>query len=98
MADLVLITKPANGILFDSVANNVPTGTTEIALKRFIPKDFPEIRTVLLYGDRVTVVPTNGEPFNLDLDSNEGFIPVSHIAASAVSDLEDLFDKFIALL
>lgn len=95
----IKITKELNGMLIDFSDLSAENGYgVTIPKKRFMPKDFNNITEVFLYNDRVVVNDISGESHSLDLTGTDGMYPISHIETIAVSDLDDLFSKFIAVL
>jgi hypothetical protein len=99
--DLIKITKETNGILFDTAGLAVVKpdawGVT-ISKKMFVPSNEPSISEVHYYNDRVVVQGNTTVSYSLNLDGSNGAQPISHIEGSPVSSIEDIFDKFIAIL
>ena len=96
----IKITKEVNGMLIDfsDLSGEDGYGIT-IPKKRFMPKDFNNITEVFLYNDRVVVNDIGGMSHNLNLlGGATDTYPISHIETIAVSDIDDLFTKFIAIL
>lgn len=95
----IKIIKEVNGMLIDfsDLNGNAEYGIT-IPKKRFMPKDFNNITEVFLYNDRVVVNDIGGMSHDLNLLGGIGVYPISHIETIEVSDIDDLFAKFIAIL
>lgn len=95
----IKITKEINGLLIDftDFSGDANYGII-IPKKRFMPKDFNNITEVFLYNDRVVVNDISGVSHNLDLTGGASTYNISHIETISVSDVDDLFTKFIAIL
>lgn len=93
----LIITKQNNGIMFD--VSDLPGSGTFFASKKFIPSNFGNIDDVLLYNDRVVGNSSSGKSYSFAINSpNEDVFNVSKIGVDDVNTLEEIFEKFIALL
>ena len=93
---MVVINKLANGIMFD--ASSLPGAGDKFASKKFVPSNFSNVDTVMLYNDRVVANSAYGESYSLNLNGSEGAYPVSTIDGTPVNTLEELFNLFIGIL
>ena len=97
---MVQIINLTNGILFDASA--VPGAGETIALKIFIPKNYPGINNISLYNNKVVGTGSLGRQFNLTIDGSQGSYPVSEIGVPGnltnITSLEELFEQFVEIL
>jgi len=80
----------------------LPGSGDAFAKKMFMPINYPAINHIALYNEKVVGVGASGKEFNLTLNGTDGSFPIGSIgiegALEGVSSIEDLFNKFIAIL
>ena len=91
---MVKITKIGNGIEFD--ATELTGSGDTFAKKMFVPVH--AIEKIKLHNDRVIGQDSLGNEWNLNKTGSGGAYPVDTIEGVAVSDLQDLYNKLIALI
>lgn len=93
---MVKISQLANGVIFDTTG--LPGSGEKFAVKKFVPKNYPNILDVQLYNDRIVATDVTGFSYAINLNGSDNAYPVSHIQNEVVLDVNDMFDKFIAIL
>lgn len=91
---MVKITKISNGIQFDTT--ELSGSGVDIAKKFFIP--ISKIESISLFTDKVIGKDSLGTDWNMNLDGSEGSYPIATIEGIAVSTIDDIYEKLIALL
>jgi len=91
---MVNITKIYNGIQFDTTG--MAGSGNDFAEKFFIP--IVAVESISKYTDKVIGKDSIGIDWNMNLDGTNGAYPISTIAGVAVTDIDDLYNKLIALM
>ena len=91
---MVNITKIYNGIQFDTTG--MEGSGNDFAEKFFIP--IVAVESISKYTDKVIGKDSIGIDWNMNLDGTNGAYPISTISGVAVTDIDDLYNKLIALM